>query len=132
MAVAAITRLPMFHAVSARSARPVPGSGSFRRWLTFANCAILVFLIVQALDGALTYIGLVTYGPAVEGNPLLSWMMSTVGAAPALAGAKLLASSFGCILHLTNVHRTVALLSLLYISAAILPWIELLFWQAAR
>jgi hypothetical protein len=127
--IVAASRLPMYHAVSRRR-RPMPGW--FRRSLTFGNCAILLFLIVQALDGMLTYIGLVTFGPAVEGNPLLSWMMATLGAAPALAGAKFAASAFGIVLHLTSVHRTVAVLAVLYISAAILPWVELLFWHAAR
>jgi uncharacterized protein DUF5658 len=103
-----------------------------RRSLTFGNLAIIAFLVVQALDGMLTYVGIVSYGPSVEGNPLLSWMMGTLGAAPALAGAKMTASMFGIILHLTAVHRTVALLAALYVSAAILPWVELLFWQSAR
>lgn len=109
-----------------------PFAGWLRRSLTFGNFAILAFLIVQALDGMLTYVGIVSYGPAAEGNPLLSWMMSVMGAAPALAGAKMAASVFGIILHLTSVHRTVALLAALYVSAAILPWVELLFWQTAR
>ena len=109
-----------------------PSSGWLRRSLTFGNVAILTFLVVQALDGMLTYVGLVTYGPAVEGNPLLSWLMGLMGAAPALAGAKAAASAFGIILHLTAVHRTVALLAVLYMSAAILPWVELLFWQSVR
>jgi hypothetical protein len=107
-------------------------SGWLRRSLTFGNFAILAFLVVQALDGMLTYVGLVTYGPAVEGNPLLSWLMGLMGAAPALAGAKAAASAFGIVLHLTAVHRTVALLAVLYVSAAILPWVELLFWQSVR
>jgi hypothetical protein len=111
-------------------ARPL--SGWIRRTLPFGNLAILAFLLVQAADGMLTYIGLVTYGPAVEGNPLLSWGMRVLGAAPALAGAKFAASAFGIVLHLTAVHRTVALLAALYMSAAILPWVELLFWQSAR
>jgi Domain of unknown function (DUF5658) len=116
---------PIHHVVSRPSARWL------RRSLTFGNAAIIAFLVVQALDGIFTYVGLVTYGPAVEGNPLLSWMMGAVGAAPALAGAKAAASGFGIILHLTSVHRTVALLAALYLSAAILPWVELLFWQTA-
>lgn len=107
-------------------------SGWLRRSLTFGNLAILAFLVVQALDGMFTYVGIVSYGPAVEGNPLLSWMMAALGAGPALAGAKFAASMFGIVLHLTAVHRTVALLAVLYVSAAILPWVELLFWHSAR
>jgi Domain of unknown function (DUF5658) len=108
---------------------PVRPSASWvRRSLAFGNLAIVAFLVAQALDGIFTYIGLVTYGPAVEGNPLLSWLMASVGAPLALTGAKLAASAFGIILHLSAVHRTVALLAMLYVSAAILPWVELLYF----
>ena len=109
---------------------PVPLTAStwVRRSLTFGNMAIIAFLMAQALDGIFTYIGLVTFGPAVEGNPLLAWLMATVGAPVALTGAKLAAAAFGIILHLTAVHRTVALLAILYVSAAIVPWVELLFF----
>jgi hypothetical protein len=120
----------VFPSFVARQERPRPLAGWLRRSLTFGNLAILAFLVVQALDGMFTYVGIVSFGPAVEGNPLLSWMIGTIGAAPALAGAKMAASFFGIILHLTAVHRTVALLAALYVSAAILPWVQLLFWQS--
>jgi hypothetical protein len=107
-----------------------PSSTWIRRSMTFGNIAIVTFLLVQALDGMFTYVGLVTFGPAVEGNPLLQWLMATTGAPVALTGAKIAASAFGIILHLTAVHRTVALLALLYISAAIVPWVQLLFFQS--
>jgi Domain of unknown function (DUF5658) len=121
-----------FPSFAMRQETLAPVSGWLRRSLTFGNVAIVAFLVVQALDGMFTYVGIVSYGPAVEGNPLLSWMMGVLGAAPALAGAKFMASIFGIVLHLTAVHRTVALLAILYVSAAILPWVQLLFWQAAR
>ena len=75
----------------------------------------------------MTYIGVRTFGPTIEGNPLLAWLMASLGEAPALAGAKLAAAGFGIILHLASVHRAVALLTALYVSAALLPWALLLF-----
>lgn len=98
-----------------------------RRMMTFGNWAILLFLIAQGLDGIFTYVGLVVYGPTIEANPLLAWLMDSVGQGPALAGAKLIAAGLGIVLHLVAVHRAVALLALLYIAAAILPWTHLLF-----
>jgi hypothetical protein len=98
-----------------------------RRLMSFGNWAILLFLIAQGLDGIFTYVGLVIYGPTIEANPLLAWLMDSVGQGPALAGAKLTAAGLGIILHLVAVHRAVALLALLYITAAILPWTHLLF-----
>ena len=54
----------------------------------------------------------------MEGNPLLHWLMGATGHGPALALAKLAAAGFGMVLHLASVHRAVALLTLLYLSAA--------------
>jgi hypothetical protein len=99
----------------------------FSRSTTFGNIVIVLFFVSQALDGALTYIGLRTFGPAIEGNPLLAWLMASFGEAPALAGAKLAAIAFGMVLHLASVHRAVALLTALYVSAAIFPWALILF-----
>ncbi len=93
----------------------------------FGNIAILAFLIVQALDGGLTYLG-VRLGVAHEANPLLDWMMRSLGQGPALAGAKMLAGSCGIALHLTAGHRAVAALTGLYLAAAIVPWAALLFF----
>jgi len=93
---------------------------------TFGNVVIVLFFVSQALDGALTYIGLRTFGPSIEGNPLLAWLMAAFGQTTALAGAKLAAVGFGMILHLASVHRVVALLTALYVSAAVFPWMILL------
>jgi hypothetical protein len=99
------------------------------RLTRFGNWAIILFLVMQGLDGVFTYVGLAVYGPAIEANPLLGWLMHTFGAGPALAGAKLTAAGLGIILHLVAVHRAVALLTVLYACAAILPWTHLLFVQ---
>ena len=93
----------------------------------FGNVALLVFLLAQALDGVLTYIGVSTYGLHVEGNPIIGWMMVAMGQGPALAAAKLTAGFFGVVLHLTAVHRAVALLAGFYLIAAVVPWLVVLF-----
>lgn len=93
----------------------------------FGNVALLVFLLAQALDGVLTYIGVSTYGLHVEGNPLIGWLMVAMGQGPALAAAKLTAGFFGVVLHLTAVHRAVALLAGFYLIAAVVPWLVVLF-----
>ena len=93
----------------------------------FGNVALLVFLLAQALDGVLTYIGVSTYGLHVEGNPLIGWLMVAMGQGPALAAAKLTAGFFGVVLHLTAVHRAVALLAGFYLIVAVVPWLVVLF-----
>ena len=98
----------------------------------FGNTVIVLFFIAQALDGALTYLGVSLLGRDVEGNPLLHWLMGAAGHGPALAIAKLSAAGFGIILHLASVHRAVALLTLLYLSAAIVPWVAVLAVSVSR
>ena len=92
----------------------------------FGDAVILAFFVAQALDGVLTYIGVATMGRQIEANPLLHWLMGAAGHGPALAIAKFSAAGFGMVLHLTRVHRAVALLTLLYFSAAIVPWMAVL------
>lgn len=99
------------------------------RLTRFGNWAIVLFLVMQGLDGVFTYVGLTVYGPSIEANPLLGWLMHAFGPGPALAGAKLTAAGLGIILHLVAVHRAVALLTVLYACAAILPWTHILFIQ---
>ena len=94
--------------------------------LSRGELAILGFFFVQALDAGLTYWGVALHGPSIEGNPLLASLMYSLGAGPALASAKVAAAGFGMILHLTEVHRIVAVLTAFYVCAAIGPWMWVL------
>lgn len=98
-----------------------------RSW--FGDVVMLGFLCVQACDGVLTYVGVATFGSGIEGNPLLASLMVRVGEGTALLGAKVAAGVFGIALHLSGVHRIIALLTLLYLTAAVIPWTALLFFQ---
>lgn len=97
----------------------------------FGDLALVVFLLAQAGDGVLTYVGVNVYGPQMEGNPLIAWLMATFGQIPALAGAKVTAGVFGIVLHLSAVHKAVAALALFYVVVAICPWVVLLFLHNA-
>lgn len=110
MSAAAITA----ETFSERSFRPRHG--------LFGDIAILVFLIVQGLDGALTYLGVHIWGLAVEANPIVSSAVSIAGVGGGLAAAKLVAIGLGIALHLKGVHRAIAALSVVYIAVAIIPW----------
>jgi hypothetical protein len=102
---------------------------NYKRWTTpraaFGDLMVLVFLIVQCLDGVFTYLGVCRWGPGIEGNPLVSSVVSVAGLGAGLAAAKLVAMGFGILLHLREVHSIVALLTALYIAAAIVPWTAL-------
>jgi hypothetical protein len=53
--------------------------------------------------------------------------MARFGEGPGLATAKITASFFGIVLHLSGVHRAVALLACFYVAVAIVPWTLILF-----
>jgi hypothetical protein len=91
----------------------------------FGDVAVICFLIVQGLDGAMTYLGVRTWGPGIEANPLVSSAMTYAGLGPGLAGTKLMAGGLGILLHLRHVHRLVALLTAFYVAVAIIPWTAL-------
>jgi uncharacterized membrane protein len=96
----------------------------------FGDAALLLFLVAQACDGVLTYVGVTIYGLHMEGNPLISWLISAMGQGPALAAAKLTAGGFGIALHLSSVHKAVAMLTAFYVVVAVVPWITILFIRA--
>ena len=97
------------------------------RHTRFGNLVILVFLLSQAADGVLTYLGVHLYGIHAEANPLLAWSMHAFGEGLTLAAAKLTAAGFGSLLHLMTVHRLVAFLTGVYLLAAVGPWLAILF-----
>ena len=88
----------------------------------FGDLAMLVFVVVQGLDGALTYLGVHIWGMSIEANPLVSSAVSMAGVGGGLAAATLFAVGLGIVLHLRRIHLIVALLSAFYIAVAILPW----------
>ena len=99
-----------------------------RSW--FGDVALLLFLLAQAGDGVLTYVGVTVYGSQIEGNPLIRWLMSALGEGPAVTAAKVMACAFGITLHVFAVHKTVALLTTFYVLVAVLPWVTILFLSA--
>src|SRR3982750_4774979 len=80
----------------------------------FGDVALLVFLIAQASDGVLTYVGVSTYGLHMEAHPRVGGRLTSRGEGAALAAAKGAAVAFGIALHLSAVHRAVAALAVLY------------------
>jgi hypothetical protein len=108
-------------------APPVPTVWNPPRPSRFGDVALVLFLLAQCFDGILTYVGVTTFGVGIEANPLLSGLMLRFGEGTALLGAKLVASALGIALHLRQVHTAVALLTLFYVAAAIVPWTAILF-----
>ena len=97
------------------------------KWDTrrFGDLMVLGFLLVQGLDGAFTYIGLRLWGVGLEANPVVGSAVAIVGLGPGLFTTKLVAVGLGILLHLRQVHNLIALLTLVYVAVAILPWTAL-------
>ena len=93
----------------------------------FGDIALLLFLLAQASDGVLTYVGVSTYGMGIEGNPLIVWLMQSMGEGLALTTAKMTAAVFGVALHMSAVHKAVAILAVFYFAVAVFPWMAILF-----
>lgn len=98
-----------------------------RQW--FGDVVLVVFMCAQVLDGIFTYLGVVSFGVR-EGNPLIEHYMHAMGVGPSLTVAKVLAIACASVLHLLAFHRMLGLLTLMYLSMAVLPWTFLLFWGA--
>lgn len=94
----------------------------------FGDVAIIAFLCAQVLDGVFTYMGLRAFGHGIEANPLIAWLVATMGPVGALASAKAAAIVAGAFLHLADVHGIVAVLTGIYVLLAIAPWTHLLFF----
>jgi uncharacterized protein DUF5658 len=98
----------------------------YRRWDTprcvFGDLVVLAFFLAQFADGVFTYLGVTIWGLQAEANPLVSSAVLVAGLGPGLAGVKLVAVGLGMALHYCRVHNVVALLTLVYVLAAILPW----------
>jgi uncharacterized membrane protein len=114
-------------ATSRTAARVLAASSSDIQRSVFGDIVLLVFLFAQCLDGVLTYVGVVTYGTAIEANPLIATMMAHFGHGLALMGAKTVAGLLGICLHLRQVHLVVGLLAVFYVAVAVIPWVAILF-----
>lgn len=89
----------------------------------------LAFVLAQVADGSLTYVGLKTFGTAVEANPLLGWSIAAAGGTLAIIGAKMFALACGAVLHLRAMHRVIAILTAVYVAASVWPW-SIVLWPS--
>jgi hypothetical protein len=102
-----------------------PDSVPIRR-LWYAEVLWLAFVIVQALDGAMSYIGVSVHGLGIEANPLVAWYLGVLGPAAGFAVAKLFAVTCGAVLYVAARYVWVALLTVVYLVFAVGPWVEVL------
>lgn len=105
-------------------------SAAWRVWTLgrfWGDLVWIAFVVVQAGDGLLTYLGMHLYGVTAEANPLIGWYAAAYGITPSVVGAKLFAAICGAVLHTSARHMALVLLTLVYCGAAIWPW-TLVLW----
>jgi hypothetical protein len=90
--------------------------------MVVSRVILLLFLTAQGFDGLFTYTAVHAYGLHAEGNILIATWMALVGPAAALFGAKVVACACGMLLYARGMHRTLSLLTIIYIVGAIAPW----------
>jgi hypothetical protein len=100
--------------------RPIPSTRG-------GNVTWIAFVLAQVSDGALTYVGISTFGPSIEANPLLAWLIAATGLGSAILGAKAFALGCGTLLHLQGLHRSLAVLTAVYAGVAVGQWIAVLW-----
>jgi hypothetical protein len=106
----------------ARSLATLTLPGSATRGIS----TLALFAAVQVADGILTLAGVARFGPVVESNPIVSMSIMALGAGTALSIAKVVAVMLATVLHCARWHLVLALLTVLYVFAALLPWTWLL------
>ena len=93
---------------------------------TRAFWALALFVSVQIADGVLTQVGIGRFGTAIEANPILVRSILLLGSVPALCAAKSIAIVAGALLHTYSYHLVLAVLTVAYVFATVLPWALLL------
>jgi hypothetical protein len=87
-----------------------------------APIVLTLFILIQLLDGVLTYWGVSHFGIDLEMNGLLSRWMHEIGPAPTLLVAKTLACACGLILYRADYFRALAAVAGLCLGVAVVPW----------
>ena len=87
---------------------------------------LMLFTGVQVLDALLTWTGIARFGAGAEANPILSFYIALVGPGATLGVAKSVALCGGCMLYVRSHYVVLALLTLVYIFGAVMPWLWVL------
>jgi len=88
-----------------------------------AHLALAAFLLVQALDGALTITGIRRYGDTIEANVFVWTLVRAWGDVHGVAAAKAFAATCGLMLYLAGSYRVLAAAAGAHVALAIIPWL---------
>ena len=106
----------------------LPFGSSMRMTMKRTNSwfiAFFVFFVVNILDGVLTYGVVTTYGPGAEMNPIVRWMMISIGTGESLFITKALVAVASIFV---DAEWGLWTLTFLYTVLAIVPGIYLVWF----
>ena len=89
---------------------------------TRAIALLALFVSVQIADALLTSLGIARFGAGVEANPILRFWVTLFGSAAVLSVAKSSAVASATMLDRWSQYFVLALLTVLYVFVAIVPW----------
>src|SRR4051794_38462524 len=101
-------------ALATRFRTRIPAAWNTRASL-FGDIVLVTFLLAQCFDGVFTYVGVVTFGTAIEANPVVGLLMLPLGQGFAVMAAKAVAGSLGILLDVRDIHSAVAALTGFYL-----------------
>ena len=93
---------------------------------TRSIAVVALFVAIQIADGVLTLEGVTRFGPGAEANPVLAASILMFGLGAAVLSAKIAAVALAALLSATRAHLPLALLTLLYVMGAVVPWMLVL------
>lgn len=103
----------------------------YNNFIFFVNQVYLILL--QILDGILTYAGVMRFGPEAEGNPLIKYCIVNFGLFESLVVIKGLGIVLVIILCYIKINRLIlyilGIVTVLYTGAVIL-WVYVLFFRS--
>ena len=108
--------MAFWRTLQTRASLRLPGSE------TRALAIVALFVTIQAADLVLTLTGLSRFGVDMEANPLLAASIRMCGAGVTLLTAKMIAIGLATVLNSVRAHLTLAILTVLYVFAALVPW----------
>lgn len=94
--------------------------------MRFARLTLTVFVVLQIADGLMTFGAVQIFGTAAEGNPILETWIQLAGPGAALLSAKGMACGGAVLLYTAGRQKTLAALTGVLLTCAVLPWLALL------
>jgi hypothetical protein len=97
-----------------------------RASVRLGRLTLILFVVLQAADGLMTFGAVKIFGSAAEGNPILETWIQLAGPGAALLGAKGIACGGAVLLYASGRWKILVGLTGILVAGAVLPWLAVL------